>query len=106
MTSAGGVEENFTKCLDPLTWTISITYSGSKFRKRAINRIGSILIPNSNYCKFEDWLLPILDQMLLEQTEQIIFFLKVTVYFLDGVILLENSMDTVQVDHSVWRENQ
>lgn len=24
-------------------------------------------MPNDNYCKFEDWVMPILDQMLKEQ---------------------------------------
>lgn len=29
-----------------------------------------MLVPNSNYCKFEDWIMPILDAMLKEQNEQ------------------------------------
>jgi len=29
-----------------------------------------MLVPNSNYCKFEDWIMPILDAMLAEQQEQ------------------------------------
>lgn len=32
-----------------------------------MNRIGNLVVPNDNYCKFEDWLLPILDTMLAEQ---------------------------------------
>jgi hypothetical protein len=36
---------------------------------RGRNRIGNMLVPNDNYCKFEDWLLPILDTMLAEQKE-------------------------------------
>lgn len=32
-----------------------------------MNRIGNLIVPNSNYCAFEDWLLPILDKMLEEQ---------------------------------------
>lgn len=32
-----------------------------------MNRIGNLVVPNSNYCAFEDWVVPILDQMLLEQ---------------------------------------
>jgi deoxyhypusine synthase len=27
-------------------------------------------VPNENYCKFEDWIMPIFDQMLIEQNEQ------------------------------------
>lgn len=30
-------------------------------------RAGNIIIPNDNYCKFEEWLIPILDQCELEQ---------------------------------------
>ena len=26
-------------------------------------------VPNDNYCKFEDWVIPIFDQMLREQNE-------------------------------------
>lgn len=32
-----------------------------------MNRIGNLIVPNDNYCKFEDWLMPILDTMLEEQ---------------------------------------
>ncbi len=32
-----------------------------------MNRIGNLIVPNSNYCAFEDWVVPILDQMLAEQ---------------------------------------
>ncbi|WAR30520.1 DHYS-like protein [Mya arenaria] len=35
-----------------------------------INRIGNLLVPNDNYCKFEDWLIPILDTMLQEQNDK------------------------------------
>lgn len=36
---------------------------------RGLNRIGNMLVPNSNYCKFEDWIMPVLNQMLKEQQE-------------------------------------
>ena len=32
-----------------------------------MNCIGNLIVPNNNYCKFEDWLTPILDAMLEEQ---------------------------------------
>lgn len=35
-----------------------------------LNRIGNLLVPNSNYCAFEDWVVPILDKMVEEQEEQ------------------------------------
>lgn len=34
-------------------------------------RIGNLLVPNDNYCKFEDWLMPILGQMVDEQDTQV-----------------------------------
>ena len=42
---------------------------GSDLRKKGINRIGNLLVPNDNYVKFEDWILPIFDKMLKEQKE-------------------------------------
>ena len=32
-----------------------------------MNRIGNLIVPNDNYCKFEEWLMPILDKMVEEQ---------------------------------------
>lgn len=37
----------------------------------SVLRIGNLLVPNDNYCKFEDWLMPILDQMVLEQNTEV-----------------------------------
>ena len=37
---------------------------------QGLNRIGNLLVPNDNYCKFEDWMMPILDAMKREQDEQ------------------------------------
>ncbi|KAJ4846277.1 hypothetical protein Tsubulata_008796 [Turnera subulata] len=39
-------------------------------RSKGLNRIGNLLVPNDNYCKFEDWIIPIFDQMLKEQIEE------------------------------------
>ena len=66
MTSAGGVEEDLIKCLAP-TLLGSFSSAGADLRARGLNRIGNLLVPNSNYCAFEDWVVPILDQMLAEQ---------------------------------------
>lgn len=46
--------------------------SGSQLRTDGINRIGNLLVPNDNYCKFEDWIMPIFDKMVDEQNEQAI----------------------------------
>ncbi|KAE8137706.1 Deoxyhypusine synthase [Aspergillus pseudotamarii] len=66
VTTAGGVEEDLIKCLAP-TYMGSFTAPGAGLRAKGLNRIGNLLVPNSNYCAFEDWLIPILDKMLEEQ---------------------------------------
>ena len=44
-------------------------------RLKGINRTGNLLVPNKNYCLFEDFMMPILDQCLKEQKEQVWLFL-------------------------------
>ncbi|TFK43563.1 DHS-like NAD/FAD-binding domain-containing protein [Crucibulum laeve] len=66
VTTAGGIEEDFIKCLGK-TYLADFNLDGAELRKRGMNRIGNLIVPNDNYCKFEDWLTPILDAMLEEQ---------------------------------------
>lgn len=66
VTTAGGIEEDLIKCLAP-TYIGSFSTPGADLRSKGMNRIGNLIVPNSNYCAFEDWLMPILDQMLSEQ---------------------------------------
>lgn len=66
VTTAGGVEEDFIKCLGQ-TYLGSFTTAGATLRAKGMNRIGNLLVPNDNYCHFEDWVMPILDRMLEEQ---------------------------------------
>ena len=68
VSSAGGIEEDFIKCLAP-TFLGDFALDGKNLRSRGLNRIGNLLVPNENYCKFEEWIYPILDQMLKEQIE-------------------------------------
>ncbi|KAJ7276369.1 DHS-like NAD/FAD-binding domain-containing protein [Mycena haematopus] len=68
VTTAGGIEEDFIKCLGK-TYLADFNIDGADLRKRGMNRIGNLIVPNDNYCKFEDWLTPILDAMLAEQLE-------------------------------------
>lgn len=68
VTTAGGIEEDFIKCLGK-TYLADFNLDGATLRKRGMNRIGNLIVPNDNYCKFEDWLTPILDSMLAEQKE-------------------------------------
>ncbi|XP_052789210.1 deoxyhypusine synthase-like [Mya arenaria] len=69
VTTAGGIEEDFIKCMAP-TYVGDFALKGSTLREKGINRIGNLLVPNDNYCKFEDWLIPILDTMLQEQNDK------------------------------------
>jgi deoxyhypusine synthase len=66
VTTAGGVEEDFIKCLAP-TYLGAFSTPGAGLRQKGLNRIGNLVVPNSNYCAFEDWVVPILDKMLEEQ---------------------------------------
>lgn len=66
VTTAGGIEEDFIKCLAP-THIGSFELNGKELREKGINRIGNLLVPNDNYCKFENWVMPLLDEMLDEQ---------------------------------------
>lgn len=70
VTTAGGVEEDFIKCLAP-TYVGDFNLKGKDLRLNGINRIGNLLAPNDNYCKFEDWIMPILNAMLKEQQEEV-----------------------------------
>ena len=45
---------------------------GAELRKKGINRIGNLIVPNNNYCKFEEWILPIWDKLLEEQNTQVL----------------------------------
>ncbi|KAL3810043.1 hypothetical protein ACHAXA_009456 [Cyclostephanos tholiformis] len=68
VTTAGGIEEDVVKCLEH-TYMGDFNLDGRELRKRGINRIGNLLVPNRNYCKFEDWLMPLLCKMHDEQDE-------------------------------------
>ena len=70
VSSAGGVEEDFIKCLAP-TFLGDFRLPGKDLRLKGINRIGNLLVPNDNYVKFEEWIMPIFDQMLEDQKRQV-----------------------------------
>lgn len=69
VTSAGGIEEDLIKCLGS-TYLGSFSLRGADLRAKGLNRVGNLLIPNNNYCAFEDWINPILDSMLEEQNKK------------------------------------
>lgn len=69
VTTAGGIEEDLIKCLAP-TYKGDFSLPGAVLRSKGLNRIGNLLVPNDNYCKFENWIIPIFDQMYEEQIKE------------------------------------
>lgn len=69
VATAGGIEEDLIKVLAP-TYLGDFTLPGKGLRDQGLNRIGNLLVPNDNYCKFEDWIVPILDTILAEQQQE------------------------------------
>jgi len=61
VTTAGGIEEDFIKCLGDFKLG-RFDADGAKLREKGINRIGNIFVPNSRYVKFEKFVLPILEK--------------------------------------------
>ena len=66
VTTAGGVEEDIIKCMGH-TYMGDFKLSGKELRLKGINRVGNLLIPNKNYCLFEDWIAPFISKMHDEQ---------------------------------------
>lgn len=81
VTTAGGIEEDLIKCLAP-TYKGDFYLPGAQLRSKGLNRIGNLLVPNDNYCKFEDWIIPIFDQMLKEQTSEVFRFSSVMILYI------------------------
>jgi deoxyhypusine synthase len=68
VTTTGGVEEDLIKTFKPF-FKGKFDISGKELRERGINRIGNIFVPNDRYCLYEDWILPILKEILEEQNK-------------------------------------
>ena len=83
VTTGGAIEEDLMKCLAPhYTGTADVAESvgvpgagfsmdGRSLRLKGLNRIGNMIVPNDNYCRFEEWFQPLLDEMLTEQVDQV-----------------------------------
>lgn len=63
VTTGGGIEEDMIKCFDDF-YIGSFEADGAKLREKGINRIGNIFVPNERYCKYEDFLLPIINNKI------------------------------------------
>ncbi|MFH1249082.1 MAG: deoxyhypusine synthase [archaeon] len=61
VTTAGGVEEDFVKCLGDFKIG-SFEAKGSELREKGINRTGNLFVPNSRYVEFEKFVIPILQK--------------------------------------------
>jgi len=66
VTTAGGIEEDFIKCLGDFKLG-KFSASGKLLKKKGINRTGNIFIPNSRYCKFEEFVAPVLEELYKKQ---------------------------------------
>jgi len=69
VTTAGGIEEDFVKCFGDFKLG-EFSANGTELREKGINRIGNIFVPNSRYCKFEDFVLPILERINKEKEKE------------------------------------
>jgi deoxyhypusine synthase len=68
VTTAGGIEEDFIKCFGDFKIG-KFSASGELLREQGVNRAGNIFIPNERYCRFEDFINPILERLYKEQKE-------------------------------------
>lgn len=66
VTTAGGIEEDIIKCFGDFKLG-AFSASGELLRKKGINRTGNIFVPNSRYVKFEQFMVPILEEIYAEQ---------------------------------------
>lgn len=66
VTTAGGIEEDIIKCLGDFKIG-DFRASGKELRKKGINRIGNIFVPNNRYISFERWLQPVLETLYQQQ---------------------------------------
>lgn len=65
VTTAGGIEEDFIKCLGDF-YLGDFRASGKELREKGINRIGNIFVSNNRYVDFEAWVQPILEELYQE----------------------------------------
>lgn len=66
VATAGGIEEDVIKCLGP-TLMGNFALKGTALRRDGLNRIGNLLVPNDNYCHFEDFFMPLLKRLHEDQ---------------------------------------
>jgi len=68
VTTTGGIEEDFIKCLGNV-YQGDFQMDGVSMRKKGWNRNGNMIIATDDYIKFQEFALPVLDKMLEEQKQ-------------------------------------
>ena len=68
VVTCGGIEEDLMKCLAP-HYLGEFSMPGKELFEQGFNRQGNLLVPNNNYVKLHDWMMPILEKMSEEQKE-------------------------------------
>ena len=68
MATCGGIEEDLMKCLAP-HYLGEFCMPGKELYEQGFNRQGNLLVPNNNYVKLFNWMMPILEKMAAEQKE-------------------------------------
>lgn len=81
ITTTGGLEEDIIKTFKPFVLGKFDSY-GKDLRKKGINRIGNIFVPNDRYVLFEDWINPQLKELLKQKKTGSIFTISEIVKFL------------------------
>jgi deoxyhypusine synthase len=66
VTTTGGIEEDVIKCLGDF-YIGDFRLDGRELRKKGINRIGNVLVPNNRYVAFENFVQGILQELYDEQ---------------------------------------
>ena len=66
VTTGGGIEEDIIKCLGDFILG-NFRAKGAELREKSVNRIGNIFVSNSQYVKFEEFVLPVLEELYQEQ---------------------------------------
>jgi len=66
VTTGGGIEEDIIKCLGDFILG-DFREDKKEMLDKGINRIGNILVPDDRYVKFEEFLIPILEEIYEEQ---------------------------------------
>jgi deoxyhypusine synthase len=67
VTTAGAIEEDIMKAFGEKFEIGSFHSDDVALNERGENRVGNILIRNESYMKFEDWLIPILEELYKKQ---------------------------------------